>query len=78
MDKADNAKGKKAKNMAEELKPNEGKRGTLEVDGVSYQRLPIKTHLVTVCLDRFWSCEIAEHKLDGIARNDIQDEKCYK
>ncbi len=33
--------------MTEELKPNEGKQGTLEVDGVSYQRLPIKTHLVT-------------------------------
>ena len=33
--------------MAEELKPNEGKKGTLEVDGISYQRLPIKTHLVT-------------------------------
>ncbi len=33
--------------MAEELKPNEGKQGTLEVAGVSYLRLPIKTHLVT-------------------------------
>lgn len=33
--------------MDQELRPNEGKQGVLQVDGVSYQRLPIKTHLVT-------------------------------
>lgn len=33
--------------MAQELKPNEGKQGVLTVDGVSYQRLPVKTHLIT-------------------------------
>lgn len=33
--------------MDQELRPNEGKQGILQVDGVSYQRLPIKTHLVT-------------------------------
>ncbi|MCQ2418669.1 MAG: coenzyme F420-0:L-glutamate ligase [Clostridia bacterium] len=33
--------------MSEELKPNEGKNGIIEVDGVKYQRLPIKTHLIT-------------------------------
>ncbi|MDR0889974.1 MAG: coenzyme F420-0:L-glutamate ligase [Oscillospiraceae bacterium] len=30
-----------------DLKPNEGKSGIIEVDGVSYQRLPIRTHLIT-------------------------------
>lgn len=34
--------------MAQELKPNEGKQGVTIIDGVSYQRLPIKTHLVTL------------------------------
>ncbi len=34
--------------MAQELKPNEGKQGVALIDGVSYQRLPIKTHLITV------------------------------
>lgn len=33
--------------MSEERKPNEGKNGIIEVDGVKYQRLPIKTHLIT-------------------------------
>lgn len=33
--------------MAQELKPNEGKKDITEIDGVSYQRLPIKTHLIT-------------------------------
>ena len=30
-----------------ELKPNEGKNEIIEVDGVSYRRLPIKTHVIT-------------------------------
>ena len=29
------------------LKPNNGKREIIEVDGVSYRRLPIKTHIIT-------------------------------
>lgn len=29
------------------MKPNEGKRLTIEVDGIPYQRLPIRTHLIT-------------------------------
>ena len=33
--------------MEQELKPNEGKNGVTCIDGVSYQRLPIKTHLIT-------------------------------
>ena len=33
--------------MAIELQPNEGKKGVTTIDGVSYQRLPIKTHLIT-------------------------------
>lgn len=33
--------------MSEELKPNEGKNDIIVVDGVQYQRLPIKTHLIT-------------------------------
>ena len=33
--------------MALELQPNEGKKGVTVIDGVSYQRLPIKTHLIT-------------------------------
>lgn len=33
--------------MTNELTPNEGKRDMIEVDGVKYQRLPIKTHLIT-------------------------------
>ena len=33
--------------MAHELQPNEGKKGVTVIDGVSYQRLPIKTHLIT-------------------------------
>ncbi|MBR2937553.1 MAG: coenzyme F420-0:L-glutamate ligase [Oscillospiraceae bacterium] len=33
--------------MEQELKPNEGKQGITTIDGVSYQRLPIKTHLIT-------------------------------
>lgn len=30
-----------------ELRPNEGKNEIIEVDGVSYRRLPIKTHIIT-------------------------------
>ena len=30
-----------------ELKPNEGKKCIIEVDGARYERLPIKTHLIT-------------------------------
>lgn len=33
--------------MEQELKPNEGKNCIIEVDGVRYERLPIKTHLIT-------------------------------
>ena len=33
--------------MENELHPNEGKNGVIEVDGVSYLRLPIHTHVVT-------------------------------
>ena len=33
--------------MEQELKPNEGKRDVTVIDGVSYLRLPIKTHLIT-------------------------------
>ncbi len=29
--------------MEQELKPNEGKNGVTCIDGISYQRLPIKT-----------------------------------
>ena len=30
-----------------ELTPNEGKKCIIEVDGQRYERLPIKTHLIT-------------------------------
>ena len=33
--------------MENELKPNEGKNAIIEVDGRSYERLPIRTHLIT-------------------------------
>ncbi len=33
--------------MENELKPNEGKKAIIEVDGQSYERLPIRTHLIT-------------------------------
>lgn len=33
--------------MDQELRPNEGKKDIIEVDGVKYQRLPIRTHLIT-------------------------------
>lgn len=33
--------------MEQELTPNQGKQGLTVIDGVSYQRLPIKTHLIT-------------------------------
>ena len=31
--------------MENELKPNEGKKVIIEVDGGKYERLPIRTHL---------------------------------
>ena len=43
--------------MAEELRPNEGKQGNIEVEGLRYQRLPIKTKLVTEADD---ICDVAE------------------
>lgn len=33
--------------MENELRPNEGKNSIIEVDGKKYERLPIKTHLIT-------------------------------
>ncbi len=33
--------------MTEELHPNQGKNELIEVDGVAYSRLPIKTHVIT-------------------------------
>ena len=33
--------------MSTQLTPNEGKKGVTVINGVSYQRLPIKTHLIT-------------------------------
>ena len=33
--------------MEQELHPNAGKNDIIEVDGVRYQRLPIKNHLIT-------------------------------
>lgn len=33
--------------MANELTPNAGKKGIIEVDGRKFERLPIKTHLIT-------------------------------
>ena len=33
--------------MENELKPNEGKNAIIEVDGQKYERLPIRTHLIT-------------------------------
>ena len=33
--------------MENELRPNEGKNGIIEVDGARYERLPIRTHLIT-------------------------------
>lgn len=33
--------------MEQEWKPNEGKQSIIEVDGVRYARLPIRTHLIT-------------------------------
>ena len=43
--------------MASDLKPNEGKNGIIEVDGVKYLRLPIPTHLIT---DADNICDVAE------------------
>lgn len=43
--------------MEEELRPNAGKNTIIEVDGVKYERLPIKTHLIT---DKDDICDVAE------------------
>ena len=43
--------------METDLKPNEGKKGVIEVDGVQYLRLPIPTHLIT---DQDNICDVAE------------------
>ena len=43
--------------MENELKPNEGKKIIIEVDGVKYERLPIRTHLIT---DKDDIVEVAE------------------
>lgn len=43
--------------MEEQLKPNAGKNSIIEVDGVKYERLPIKTHLIT---DKDDICDVAE------------------
>ena len=43
--------------MLEELKPNSGKNEIIQVDGVSYRRLPIVTHLIT---DQDDICDVAE------------------
>ena len=43
--------------METDLKPNEGKKGVIEVDGVQYLRLPIPTHLIT---DQDNICDVAQ------------------
>lgn len=43
--------------MEAELKPNEGKKGIITVDGKQYLRLPISTHLITKDDD---ICDVAE------------------
>ena len=43
--------------MLEELKPKSGKNEIIQVDGVSYRRLPIVTHLIT---DQDDICDVAE------------------
>lgn len=43
--------------MENELKPNEGKNAVIEVDGQGYERLPIRTHLIT---DKDDIIEVAE------------------
>ncbi|MFR0733116.1 MAG: hypothetical protein ACLSHU_01895 [Oscillospiraceae bacterium] len=43
--------------MATDLKPNEGKKGVIEVDGVQYLRLPIPTQLIT---DQDNICDVAQ------------------
>lgn len=43
--------------METELKPNAGKNGIIEVDGIRYLRLPIATHLITKNDD---ICDVAE------------------
>lgn len=43
--------------MATNLKPNDGKHGIMEVDGVCYLRLPIRTHLIT---EKDHICDVAQ------------------
>ena len=43
--------------METELKPNEGKKGIITVDGAQYLRLPIRTHLIT---DEDNICDVAQ------------------
>lgn len=43
--------------METELKPNEGKKGIITVDGEQYLRLPIRTHLIT---DKDDICDVAQ------------------
>ncbi len=46
-----------------ELKPNEGKNEIIEVEGISYRRLPIKTHVIT---DQDKIEDVAEQYAKGI------------
>lgn len=46
-----------------ELRPNEGKKEIIEVEGVSYRRLPIKTHVIT---DRDKIEDVAETYAKGV------------
>jgi len=53
----DEIKEEKAPEELPELRENEGKSLIIEVDGGKYQRLPIKTHVIT---DKDDICEVAE------------------
>ena len=57
-----------------ELTSNEGKNLNIEVDGVCYQRLPLRTHVVT---DEDDICDVAETYASPFLREgDILFEKC--
>lgn len=59
-----------------DLKPNEGKNEIIEVEGVSYRRLPIKTHVVT---DQDRIEDVAEqYAMDKMEQGDVLfiSEKC--
>lgn len=43
--------------MSTNLRPNDGKHGIMEVDGVCYLRLPIRTHLIT---EKDHICDVAQ------------------